>query len=236
MEYNKPFKQGRSLQSGRGPRDLQRARFAPQKTATDDTFMLIKELRAQITLLREELNSRPAQEGYSTEEFNRELVKASEQIMHDIENKFKTELSILKQQINKYKEEATESNVTITEYRLKIKELKGIIDKLKNDVRGYNSEVAMLRTKLESANEIIKVKDDTILTLKSTTGAVAVVSTPIDSARPQMEEAFVDPLEKDAKDGLESHIEVKEDIQEDEEVSHKIGKLKELLGSLPIGG
>lgn len=186
MEYHKPFKPGRNLQSGRGPRDLQRIQNTTHLVAANN-IDLVKELKSQIAFLREELNSRPVQKGYSAEEFDAELVKVSEQIMIDIEKKFKSEIEILK-------------------------------------------------TKLEAAEEIIRIKEDTILTLKSAADSVAVVNSVTDSNnRPQMEEAFIDPLAKDAQDGLESHIIVRDDIQEDEQVDYKVDKLKALLGRLPKG-
>ena len=52
-----------------------------------------------------------------------------------------------------------------------------------------------------------------------------------DPDRPKMENIFVDPLDKDSGDNLESFIKV-EDIskKEKEDISNKVNKLKNLIG------
>lgn len=243
MKYNKPFKEGRALRGGRGPRDLQRDMIKHTVIASVDNSDLIEELRSQIRLLREELKVRPTQKGYSAEEFDEELVKASEQIMNDIESKFKTEIDSLKHDINNYKQTVLglSDELESEKYNnhLKDKDLKRIEEKisiLNKEISNLEKEVGILEVQLKSTEEIIKAKDDTIMTLKTTAGVAVAIIEDTDPDRPQMEKVFVDPLERDANGNLESFIEVKEDIQEDEKVDEKVDKLKALLGKLPIGG
>lgn len=196
IKYHKPFKEGRALGLGRGPRDLQRDKILRPTVSVDNTD-LVEELRAQINLLREELQNQKVQKGYSAEEFDVELIKTTKQIIIDVENKSKDKLN-----------------------------------KLKKIITDYESKIEILNNKLISAEEIIKTKDDSIAVLK--TNVNAIEST--DPDRPQMEEAFVDPLEKGIDQNLELHIKIKEDIQGDTKVDAKVDKLKSLLGKSPLGG
>ena len=52
----------------------------------------------------------------------------------------------------------------------------------------------------------------------------------VDTERPKIEEAFIDPIERDF-DSVESHIETKETVgMSKKDVTDKVGKLKKLLG------
>lgn len=233
IKYHKPqpFKEGRALRSGRGPRDLQRDK-ALQPTVSVDNTSIVAELKSQIGLLRDELHTRPVQKGYSAEEFDAELVKATEQIIDGVENKSKAKVAKLKKIITDYEQTMAGLSNELTTVRSKLQFKEKEVVKLIDKIRKYESKIEILDNKLISAEEIIKTKDDSISTLK-TTGLV-VEST--DPDRPQMEEAFVDPLEKGFDQSLELHIKIKEDIQGDTKVDAKVDKLKSLLGKLPVGG
>lgn len=54
----------------------------------------------------------------------------------------------------------------------------------------------------------------------------------VDTERPKIEEAFIDPIERDF-DNVESHIETKETVgMSKKDVTDKVGKLKKLLGKV----
>ena len=56
-----------------------------------------------------------------------------------------------------------------------------------------------------------------------------------DPERPKMETTFIDPLEKDADDGLTAHIDAEEvEVKEKDKIYSNVEKLKGLMGKLPI--
>ena len=99
----------------------------------------------------------------------------------------------------------------INDLNLSIKDKDGII----NNLTGMNNKFSDTISKFHSNGKIIESEDDTI-----------------DIDRPVMESTFVDPIES-KEDDLVSHIIVKDiSNEEKEDVSDKVNKLKNMLGSL----
>jgi len=99
----------------------------------------------------------------------------------------------------------------INDLNLSIKDKDGII----NNLTGMNNKFSDTISKFHSNGKIIESEDDTI-----------------DIDRPVMESTFVDPIES-KEDDLVSHIIVKDiSNKEKEDVSNKVNKLKNILGSL----
>jgi chromosome segregation ATPase len=112
------------------------------------------------------------------------------------------------------------------------------IDVLKVELAQLKTDLAVSNSKLESKDEIIKIKDDTISTLKSTPVNIQITDSQTtktaipESARPKMEQVFIDP--SDTKKSMAPHLNFKDvKIAEQEKMSSKVAKLKDLLGSLP---
>ena len=100
------------------------------------------------------------------------------------------------------------------------------------DYNKHQTEVDDLKREIDNLKQNLSGKEEVIDVLKSrpmTTNAVVE-----DPDRPQMEQKFIDPLEKDAGKGLKSHIDIADvSVGEKENMSEKVDKLKGLLGKLP---
>ena len=95
-----------------------------------------------------------------------------------------------------------------------------------------SKEAAELKKEIVVLKQNLAGKKELIETLKYKTGSF--VEEIVDSDRPQMEQQFIDPLEKDAGKGLKSHIDITDvSTIETEDMSDKVDKLKGLLGKLP---
>jgi len=134
-----------------------------------------------------------------------------------VKEKYDKTLERKNEQIKALKEE-NETKIRALEDKVKMKE--DLIDQLKSSGGSSLSEeklMAMLEEKLRG--------------MALAQGAEDAV---IDPDRPQMEAVFIDPLEE-KDDDVESHIKVEEDVSitKKEEMSDKVSKLKNLLGSLP---
>jgi hypothetical protein len=89
-------------------------------------------------------------------------------------------------------------------------------------------EIAVLSSKVQSLEDLIKSKDDLISTLKNTSTSInEVIKVP---GRPSMEESVIDPTE--IKSNVESFINIKEDktSTSKEVMQNKVDKLKSILG------
>lgn len=146
-------------------------------------------------------------------------------------DQLRTTLEITKSQLTSLKNNTSNSP---GEYNKLVNDL----DALKHELSQIKTDLAVAHSKLESKDEIIKIKDDTINTLKSTpvniqiTEAQTVKAAPQENARPKMEQVFIDP--SDTKKAMAPHLNFKDvKIAEQEKMSSKVAKLKDLLGSLP---
>jgi len=146
-----------------------------------------------------------------------------EQLRHTLEIT-KSQLTSLKNNPHNSSGDSDKLNATITD--------------LKNELAQIKTDLAVANSKLESKDEIIKIKDDTINTLKSTpvniqiTDSQTTKSVVSESSRPKMEQVFIDP--SDTKNSMAPHLNFKDvKIAQQEKMSSKVAKLKDLLGSLP---
>ena len=94
------------------------------------------------------------------------------------------------------------------------------------------SEIKEFKKEIERLKQNLDMKEELITVLKSRPPVNdAVVEEP---DRPQMEQKFIDPLDKDAGKGLKSHIDIIDVSTTDaSDMSKKVDKLKGLLGKLP---
>lgn len=214
ITYNKQLvtKDRRVMPSG--PRDRQ-MKQKMQQAAVVDNSALIEELRHQITMLQNKLDSAP-QGGYTAEQVNDEIEKAIRAETANLKAKVKiaeSEIKSLTQELNN----------TTKAYEVRLKEKDDLIKELKERKPETDNNVTTL---LAEATK--KIEDMSRQIQFHQTGEV------IDADRPQMETVFVDPIENESK--VETHFGVEiEDVSitKKEEMNDKVGKLKNLLGKLP---
>jgi len=234
-EFVKP--DGRKLVSG-GPRDLQRRQAGQPLPELD-----LNNLKKEFHTLREELIKARLQKVpkgfFSPEQVDEEIRKAVEQAV--------AETMLLSKKTNQNNNQNVEQSVQ--KYKIQIFELQKSKDALiktnKTEVSNntvLKEQVKKLEVDLNEANELKKDiavlkqnligKEELIETLKSKVGSF--VEEMVDTNRPKMEQRFIDPLEKDAGEGLESHIDITDvTASEKDNMSEKVDKLKNLLGKLP---
>ena len=121
---------------------------------------------------------------------------------------------------------------------------------------GYNLTIKQIRESLVMSEEKNKAKDDIISLLKENIEAfkagdlgrpdfdrfekllmsLAEGQEVVDPSRPTIESIFIDPLEKNAGEGLESHIVINEETSAEnnkEKVDSQLSKLKKIMRGLP---
>ncbi len=128
-----------------------------------------------------------------------------------------------------------------------IKEKTDIINKHNNEITKFKIESEKKKGEVKSLKEKAKRigADEEITTLlKEQTKQIEVLTEALANAetqleietnRPKMETAFIDPLEKDAGKDLTPHIEIKEEkpAEEKGEMNAKVERLRSLMGKLP---
>jgi chromosome segregation ATPase len=244
IPYKKQFvkSDGRKLTRS-GPRDMQ-ARGS-EGGGTDPA--LIDLLTNQITDLKAEMRSIRSRSGdaapagfFSAEQVDEEIRRAVESAVAEtavslkagMNQKDSDLLPLIKEyksqilELQKGNDNLTRLHATITKENSEIKARLQKLNAEMGDVNELKQSIAVLEQELAG-------KEETIEILKS---RPAITNDGpiehIDPDRPQMEQVFVDPLEEDASDGMESNITI-ETIVKDEEVDGKVDKLRDLLGSLP---
>ena len=128
--------------------------------------------------------------------------------------------------------------------RVQIKLLQDQLDSSAVSDKELNDEIAdVIKKETAKHRERINVLENENSVLKSTIqnseilieqlkhlNTVDAKPEMVDTERPKIEEAFIDPIEKDF-DSVESHIETKETVgMSKEDVIDKVDKLKKLLG------
>ena len=206
---------------------------------------LVEELRSQIRILQQQLESRPSGEnGYSAEQVNSEIEKAIKAELEVIRVKHKAEIEKLKAERDdlkkKLKRAQSEKQETIT-----------WANETEEKLKSQDHELISLREKLKHKEEMIQqLKETTAKEVvlpeaelrdaiaKAAAKAVAaargeVVSEP---DRPKMEEVFVDPLEEGAGGGIDStNVKIEDvSISDKELMQAKVDKLKNIMGKLPM--
>lgn len=106
--------------------------------------------------------------------------------------------------------------------------LKDKVKKLEED----NEDISAFKKEINTLKRIIANKEELIEVLKTKPAIIDGVTIGVE--RPQMEQKFIDPLEKGAGRNLEPHIDIKDiDHEEKENMNEKMGKLRGLLNKLP---
>ena len=207
MKYNKEIVKadGRRLLRG-GPRDMQTKQAVSQyESFISEQSTVIEVLRQEIKNLKDELSNRSNSRGGG--EFT------GEQVDEEIN---KAVLQTINELNGKHEAEVKE---------------------LKFRIAALSSENEHLKKKIElKEKDSVSVEDlkKQIEALAKAVESGVSVRTQEDSERPQFEEVFIDPVEKDADKHLESHIKVYDvSINTKEEMGDKVNKLKSLLGKLP---
>lgn len=242
MEYRKDFikTDGRRLLKG-GPRDQQiRAQRAQEGGLTESLMEQVIDLKAQIKNLESSRTSVKTSDNlFTAEQVDEEIRKAVSQAMAEATISLKKTGADpnVESLIKKYKKQIVDLQRTNDDFARmhraitnENKELKERIDKLEQEI----DDVTKLKNKIALLEQTIAGKEELIETLKT---RPAIIGNEIientDPDRPQMEQIFVDPLEKDAGSGLKSNIKAREIIRDVEEPEHseQVNKLKSLLGS-----
>lgn len=137
--------------------------------------------------------------------------------------KFQSEIEFLIKEktdlINKHDKE-------ITKFKIESEKKKGDIKSLKEKAKQKGAD--------EEITDLLKEQTKQIEALTEAL-ANAEHQLEIETNRPKMETAFIDPLEKDAGKDLTPHIEIKEEKPEKEEggMDAKVARLRSLMGKLP---
>ena len=244
MDYKKDLvrSSNKRLLKG-GPRDQQlRARMTSESSVMDSLLSQITDLKSELANIKSNGTgaSASAPKSYFTaEQVDEEIRKAVSQAMAqatislkksgadpDVEKLIKT----YKEQIvnlQKSNDDFIRLHRAITNEN---KELKEKIDILKQETQDSNE----LKNKIALLEQTIAGKDEVIETLK-TRPAIVGAETPVavDPERPQMEQVFIDPLEKGAGEGLKSSITTRELEHKDDgsKMEDKVSRLKDLLGN-----
>ena len=97
----------------------------------------------------------------------------------------------------------------------------------------FKNEVSNLNSKIDSLNEIIKIKDDIINQLKTSGISNIEAGAGLPNA-PVMENVFIDPIDRESN--VEKHIDIISEINR-EKIDEKTKKLKSIFGGKsPIKG
>lgn len=232
LKYNKEYikKNGRRLQ-GSSPRDLQKKQVQQPNIYED----IIKDLRNEIISLKKDLQNSPVKKTgtFTAEQVDTEVNKIVSETIKELTVKHKNEwekretahLELSLKTKLKY-------NKVILEKETECKKLIGAKEKLLIDLRDQNKSLVekLCEIKESSDPEVTNKLTALLLEITGKTSSNAV----IESDRPQIETVFIDPLEINAGNGLEAHIDVKGiSVLEKENIQDKVGKLRNLLGKLP---
>ena len=197
---------GRKLVSG-GPRDQQR-----RLKEVQDQQSLIEALKEEIKGLKTEPVPAPEPQ---VKTIDKNLF-TGEQVDEAVRKAVLEAISLKKKAFDK----------ELTKINKDLEESKMVIIKL-------TSEVENLNKMIEDKNESLKLERDRNTQLMNQLSAKEEVYYE-DPDRPKMETSFIDPLERDAGDGLTAHIDSKEvKVEERDKVYSNVEKLKGLMGKLP---
>lgn len=179
-----------------------------QKRTASNTVdkAIVNELRLQIKELTKELQKRKDNKNIITpEQLDAEITK---------------EVTIALESVKK-------------EYEIIINDLKNKVTSLKERIESKNELIEILKSKKDNSIDGAKIAEIVSNEIHKNSGSIKDLKL-TGEERPQIENVFIDPLEKDAGDELESHINIKDiSFDEKEKMANKVDKLKNLLGSLP---
>lgn len=240
IPYKKQFVKtdGRKLNRS-GPRDMQARASGGGGTDVEIAEFLtnqITELKAEILAMKSRNGDAAPLGFFSPEQVDEEIRKAVEAAISEAAISFKgqTKNADLAPLVQEYKKQIlelqrgndnlTKLHATIAKENTDLKNMKAKLEAELGDVVELNKQIAVLGQELKGKEELVE-------TLKSRP-AIMNGEVIIDPERPQMEQVFVDPLEKDAGEGMKSSITI-ETVTKEEEVEDKVDKLRGLLGKLP---
>jgi hypothetical protein len=242
MQYRKDFikSDGRRLLKG-GPRDQQLRAKVNQETGLVDSLMdQVIELKTQIQKLEVGGTNRIAASNlFTAEQVDEEIRRAVSQAMAEATISLKKtgadpDTTLL---VKKYKQQILDLQKNNDDFaRLhkaitnENKELKEKLNKLEIEI----SDASELKKQIAVLEQSLVGKDELIDMLKSRPAIInGEIVNVTDPDRPQMEQKFIDPLEKDAGDGMKSNITARELTRDVDEPDHidQVSKLKSLLGN-----
>jgi hypothetical protein len=231
LKYNKEFikKNGRRLRVS-STIDLQK-RQTQQPNIYED---LIKDLKNEISNLKEELQNNPIKRArmFTPEQVDIEVSKIVSETIKELTIKHKNEwekretvhLELNLKTKLKY-------NKIILEKETECKKLIAAKEELLIDLRDQNKSLVEKLCEIKESSDPEIANKLTALLLEITGKTTSNIV--IESDRPQMETVFIDPLETGAGDDLEAHIDVKDiSVTQKENIQDKVGKLRNLLGGL----
>ena len=241
IPYSKQFvkSDGRRLNRS-GPRDMQArtsGSYTPDTSIVELLTNQLTELKAEILAMKSRSGDNAPPGFFSPEQVDAEITKAVEAAIAEAAISFKggpSKNADLAPLVSEYKSQILElqrGNDNLTKLHATItkenSDIKSKISKLEGELEDVND----LRKQIAVLEQEITGKQELIETLKS---RPAIIEGEVftDPDRPQIEQVFVDPLEKDAGKGMKASINI-ETIVKDEEVGDKVDKLKGLLGKLP---
>ncbi len=145
-------------------------------------------------------------------------------ILHNKDmKKFQAEIEFL---IKEKTDLTNKQNKEISKFQLELEKKKGEIKVLKAKTKqtGADEEITSL---LKEQTKQIEALTEAL--------ANAEHQLEIETNRPKMKTAFIDPLEKDAGSDLKSHIEIKDEASSGEKgkIDDKVARLRSLMGKLP---
>jgi len=237
IPYKKQFVKpdGRKLNRS-GPRDMQ-ARVTNAGGGTDPA--LVEVLTNQITELKAEILAMKSRSGdnappgfFSPEQVDEEIRKAVKEAVSETTISMKgrggnEELTELVKEYKKQivelqrgKDDLTRLHAAITKENSELKNKCQKLEAELGDVSELKKQLAVLEQELAGKAEMIEILR---------TRPAIMNGEVIDPDRPQMEQVFVDPLEKDAGEGMKSSINI-ETVTKDDDVEDKVDKLRDLLG------
>lgn len=240
MKYNKKEfikPDGRRLRGG-GPRDLQRKQATQDRPAAD----LTEYLQSEIRRLNEEIAKSGSGE-YTGEQVDEEIRKAVAAAVMETKVSSDGELQITKEVFRKKENDFFER---IKELELEHGILKNDLDRFRlekdtvvSEKKELEFEIEQHKKQVSTVNEgkitrLLKEQNQKIESLMEAL-ANAEEQLEIETNRPKMEMAFIDPLTKDAGEGLVPHLETKQQGSSVEkvEMDAQIKQLKRFMGKLP---
>lgn len=239
IPYKKQFvkSDGRRLNRS-GPRDMQSrvdaSGYLPDMALTELLTNQITELKAEVLAIKSKSGDVAPLGFFSPEQVDEEIRKAVEAAVAEAAISFKgmgpknadlaplvKEYKVQIVELQKGNDNLTRLHAAITKENTELKEKMNILQSKLGGVAELKKQIAVLEQEVEGKQELIE-------TLK--TRPAIIDGEVIDPDRPQIEQVFVDPLEKDAGEGMKSSITI-ETVTKDEEVGNRVDKLRDLLGS-----
>jgi uncharacterized small protein (DUF1192 family) len=196
----------------------------------------ITELKAEVLAMKSRSGDAAPPGFFSPEQVDEEIRKAVEAAVSEAALSFKgqTQNSDLAPLVKEYKSQILElqrGNDNLTKLHASITKENAVLKKELDQLKSEAGDVTELNQKIAVLEQELKGKEELIMMMKSSPAIMGDSIVETDPNRPQMEQVFIDPLEKDAGAGLKSSIKIETVTKDDSEVNNKVDKLRDLLGS-----